>query len=272
MSSAVVGSSSSEQRRLLGERPREHRPLLLASAQRSQRPAREGDQLELGERAVGRLEVARALAAERADVRRSPEQDVVAHDASRTGGAATAARRRAVARPRVGRAPRPRRRRSGSSRRTARGRRLRAGACSCRRRSARSAVSHSPRATSASTPSTTSVPPSVTETPLEAQGRHVKLRLVRSTIGEERGAEERRHDADRQLGRRHDRAGEDVGQHEEPAADEQRERHDQPVARAADEPDRVRDDDPDEADQAADRDRRRRSDRREHDDQRAASG
>ena len=67
-----------EQRRLLRERPREDSPLLLAAAQRAQRPARELDELEAPERAVGGLVVAAPLGRERADVRRASEQDVVA--------------------------------------------------------------------------------------------------------------------------------------------------------------------------------------------------
>ena len=60
--------------------------------------------------------------------------------------------------------------------------------------------------------------------------------------------------------------------HEEAAADEQRERQHDPVARAEREPDRVRDDDPDEADQPADRDGGRRADRREDDDREPRRG
>ena len=83
---------------------------------------------------------------------------------------------------------------------------------------------------------------------------------------EERRAEERGDDADRQLGRRDDRAREHVGEHEEARADEQRQRHDRAVARRDEQPDRVRDDDPDEADQPADRDGGRGADRRGDDD------
>ena len=84
--------------------------------------------------------------------------------------------------------------------------------------------------------------------------------------GEERRAEERGDDADRQLGRREDGARDDVREHEEARAGEQRERDDRAVARRDEEPDRVRDDDPDERDQAAHRHGRGRPERGRDDD------
>ena len=65
-----------EQRRLLRERAAEHGPLLLAAAQRLEPPVGERAEVEAGERAARDLEVARAFAAERPEVRRAPEQDV----------------------------------------------------------------------------------------------------------------------------------------------------------------------------------------------------
>src|SRR5581483_10854394 len=69
---------------------------------------------------------------------------------------------------------------------------------------------------------------------------------------EERRAEEGGDYADRQLRRREDGPRDDIRQDEEARAGEQRERYDRAVARRHEQPDRVRDDDPDECDQPAD--------------------
>ena len=114
------------------------------------------------------------------------------------------------------------------------------------------------------TPSSDGAPPSSTEQRVERERRHEKLLLVRSTIAKN-GAP--KNAVTTPIG---SSAGETTvrastsREHEEAAADEQRERQDDPVARPDREPDAVGDDDPDEADQPADRDRRRpcRSSRR----------
>ena len=67
-----------EERRLLRERACQHDALLLASAQRMQPPFGERPQLEALERAAGSRPIAPAFAAERADVRRPPQEDVLA--------------------------------------------------------------------------------------------------------------------------------------------------------------------------------------------------
>ena len=78
-SSALVGSSRREQRRVLGERPGEHRPLALAARERAELPVGEVGEIEPGERLLGRGEIAPALTARVGDVRRPPEQHVLAH-------------------------------------------------------------------------------------------------------------------------------------------------------------------------------------------------
>ena len=74
---------------------------------------------------------------------------------------------------------------------------------------------------------------------------------------EERRAEERRDDADGDLGRRGHGAGDQVGEHEERPAEEERQREDHPVAGADEQPHGVGHDDADEGDEARDRHRGR---------------
>ena len=129
-------------------------------------------------------------------------------------------------------------------------------------------ATHSPRSTENETPSTTLRLAELDRHLVQPKRGHTEAIRLRGAEhdGEERRAEERGDDADRQLARRERRSGDHVGEHEEAGADEHRERQEQPVARADDEPDRVRDDDPDEPDQPADRDRGRRADGRADDD------
>jgi len=51
----------------------------------------------------------------------------------------------------------------------------------------------------------------------EGDRAQIPLRLARSTTAKNGAPKNARHDADRQLGGRDDRAGEDIGEHEEPA-------------------------------------------------------
>ncbi len=67
-----------QERRLLRERAREHRSLLLAAGERRERPLGKLAEVEPVERLLGGVEVARALGGERADVRRAAEQHVLA--------------------------------------------------------------------------------------------------------------------------------------------------------------------------------------------------
>ena len=66
-----------EQGRVLRERPAEHGALLLAARERLQAPLRERAEVEAGERPARRLQVGRPLVAERPEVGRPAEQDVL---------------------------------------------------------------------------------------------------------------------------------------------------------------------------------------------------
>src|SRR3954467_1045417 len=98
-------------------------------------------------------------------------------------------------------------------------------------------ATHSPGSTAADTPCSTSVPPSDTHNRSNATALIPRLRSQSAPARpehdrEERRAEERRHDPDRQLGRRDDRACEHVGEDEEPRSDQDRQRQQEAVAAA----------------------------------------
>src|SRR5581483_7491223 len=66
-------------RRALRERAGDQHPLTLAAGQRGDDPVREREEIKARQRVVHRGEIARSLDAERGDVRRPAEQDVVGH-------------------------------------------------------------------------------------------------------------------------------------------------------------------------------------------------
>ena len=161
-----------EQVRLLGKRPGEHSALALAAGQRVELAVGELDQIEPRERRLGGRAVVPALAPayETYGVRPSRTYSRTVIPAGISGICGTTAIRRAQL------APAKLRHRVTVDRDRARvrgqGRRPRAGASTCRRRSARSAATHSPRSTENETPSTTLRPPSSTVTRSAASARH----------------------------------------------------------------------------------------------------
>ena len=124
-------------------------------------------------------------------------------------------------------------------------------------------ASHSPSATSRWISSTTGRPPEDDGHAREGDRTHADAPAGRPQHEcEERRAEERGDDPERDLGRRERGARDDVREDEERRPRDDGEREQRAVAAPHEQADRVRDDDPDERDEPADRDRRRGPDRR----------
>ena len=174
--------------------------------------------------AGGRLAVVPPLAGERAEVRRAPEQHVLARRSSTaavTGDCGTKAIRARPVAPRERGASAPS---SAIDPSSGRARRRRAAASSCRRRSGRSAPPTRRPRRQRRRPSTTVAPPSRPDPPRAEIALTRSSCCVRSTIAKNGAPKNAVTTPIGSSAGRDDRARDHVGEHEEAAAEEHRER------------------------------------------------